>query len=325
MKKGETEIREELQPVYLNSYKNGTLAEKVKEAYSLLGKCCLCARNCSANRINGEKGFCGHTDKAVISSYGPHFGEETPLVGHNGSGTIFIASCNLLCVFCQNYDISHQNSGFEMTPEKIAEIMISLEKRGCHNINLVTPSHQLPFLIDAIQIAIPKGLKAPVVWNCGGYESMKALNLLDGIVDIYMPDFKFWGKDSSRKYCQAEDYPEIARAAIKEMHRQVGNLSMDDHGIAKRGLLIRHLVMPDDVCQTENILRWIAEEISSDTYVNVMNQYRPCYKASLYREINRQLSDREYLNAVLAGKECKLRIDQEIYPRGILRILKDLL
>lgn len=310
-------------PIYLETYRSGELERKVKKAYAMLRKCRLCARHCEVDRTGGERGFCGLADRALVASFGPHFGEEAPLVGRKGSGTIFLSSCNLLCIFCQNEDISHGKEGENMSPDDMARLMLTLQNRGCHNINFVTPSHQMPFLIDAIQVAAGKGLQVPIVWNCGGYESMESLEILDGIVDIYMPDFKFWNSGPAEKLCKAGDYPEIARAAIKEMHRQVGDLKLDEVGIASRGLLIRHLVMPNELCGTKEMMEWISTELGKDTYVNIMAQYRPCHEAHRVSEISRKPTDGEYRKALGWARQSHLRIDQDEYPRGLIWRLID--
>ena len=314
----------EFEPVYLRTLGSGALGKKVSNAYETLRKCRLCARYCEVDRTSGEKGYCGLTDHAVVSSFGPHYGEEKPLVGKGGSGTIFLSSCNLLCIFCQNYDISHHKDGERMSPLEISSLMLQLQKGGCHNINFVTPTHQMPFLIDALQIAAGKGLKIPVVWNCGGYESMESLQILEGIVDIYMPDFKFWREEPSLSYCNAKDYPERARIAITEMHRQVGDLQLDENDNALRGLLIRHLVMPENLCGTKDMMKWIAENLSPATYVNVMAQYRPCFEAYRFKEISRRVTDEEFGQALLWARDCRLRLDQDEHPRGIILRFRDL-
>jgi putative pyruvate formate lyase activating enzyme len=234
----------------------------------------------------------------MVSSYNAHFGEESCLVGTHGSGTIFFTHCNLLCTFCQNYDISHLGRGLEMSDEGIAPIMLELQERGCHNINFVTPSHVIPQIVTAVEIACRKGLKIPLIYNSGGYDSVESLKHLDGIIDIYMPDFKFSRTDTASETCNAPDYFEVARQAIKEMHRQVGDLEMDEKGIAKRGLLIRHLVMPDDLAGTESIMEFLADEISKDTYVNIMDQYYPCGKVDRNSSYGKSLSSGEYRSAV---------------------------
>ncbi|HYQ47431.1 MAG TPA: radical SAM protein, partial [Thermodesulfovibrionales bacterium] len=236
--------------------------------------------------------------------------EERPLVGRGGSGTIFFSNCNLCCIFCQNYTISHGGEGREITCEDLAEVMLSLERTGCHNINLVTPTHQVAAIVHAVMIASGRGLSVPLVYNCGGYESVETLKMLDGVVDIYMPDLKYADEDAAGKYSDAIDYPAVAQEAVREMHRQVGDLVMDDRGIALRGLLIRHLVLPGDLAGTERVVKFIAEEISRNTYLNVMDQYHPCYKADNYPEINRRIISREYEHAVACARRTGIkRID----------------
>lgn len=238
----------------------------------------------------------------VVASFGPHFGEEPELVGSCGSGTIFFAGCSLGCLYCQNYDISHLRRGETVKPLELAEIMLHLQKRGCHNINLVTPTHFTPQIAQALAIAAREGLRIPLVYNCGGYESLETLRYLEGVVDIYMPDFKYGGEEEARKYSQAPDYPEVAWKALKEMQRQVGVLQIDERGLATRGLLVRHLVLPHNLAQSRKILKLIAEEISPDTYVNIMDQYRPQYQAGQFTELNRRITSEEYL-AVLKWAE----------------------
>jgi putative pyruvate formate lyase activating enzyme len=238
-----------------------------------------------------------------VSSYSPHFGEEDPLVGKGGSGTIFMTHCNLGCVFCQNYEISHLSQGVPVSSSDLAQMMLSLQRRGCHNVNFVTPTHMVPQILEALPEAIEQGLTVPLVYNCGGYEEVETLRLLDGIFDIYMPDFKFWDSEQSTRFCSAPDYPEKARAAVKEMHRQVGDLVLDQTGIAQRGLLIRHLVMPDGIAGTREIMRFLAKEISRETYVNVMNQYRPCGEAHKFPELRRPITAEEFRDAIRAAQE----------------------
>lgn len=237
---------------------------------------------------------------ARVSSYGPHFGEEEPLVGRSGSGTIFFAGCNLGCCFCQNYDISHLDLGREVDPRTLADMMLELQADGCHNINLVTPSHFVPQIISALRIAARCGLRIPIVYNCGGYESTETLRLLEGIVDIYMPDFKFANRTSSERYLKAPDYPEVCKASIREMHRQVGDLVIDD-GLARKGLLVRHLLMPGHLDDSVSIFRFIAQEISPNTFINIMDQYRPCFLASDFLEIDRRISIGEFQAAIDAA------------------------
>ncbi len=288
----------------------GILADKVREAEEILKECTLCPRQCKVDRTSGGRGFCKTGDKPFISSYGPHFGEERPLVGRFGSGTIFMGNCNLGCLFCQNYSISHLGEGTETSFTKVADIMLSLQKQGCHNINLVTPTHQMPMMLRSIMIASEKGLKLPIVYNCGGYESLHAIQILDGVVDIYMPDFKYTDPEMAKKYSKAEDYPQAAMAAIKEMHRQVGDLLTDNRGIAMRGLLVRHLVLPEGVAGTAGVIKFIAEEISKNTYINIMDQYHPCFKAFDNPPLNRRITVQEYSDAVQMAIDAGLkRID----------------
>ncbi|GBE00336.1 radical SAM superfamily protein [bacterium BMS3Abin07] len=272
--------------------------EKIRQADEILTGCTLCPRRCGVNRKAGEHGFCRTADKLIVSSWGPHFGEERPLVGRGGSGTIFFTNCNLGCFFCQNYPVSHLSDGSEMSEDKLASVMIDLQNMGCENINLVTPTHQVPMILKALKIAFNCGLRLPVVYNSGGYESVDTLKILQGVVDIFMPDFKYANPRVSEKYSLAKDYPDIAKAALKEMHRQVSDLLMNERGVAVRGLLVRHLVMPQGIAGTEEVVRFIAEEISVNTYLNIMDQYHPCYKAFEYPEISRRISEREYKDAI---------------------------
>jgi len=304
------------EPSYVRLYREGEFAHRVEEALRLMEACRLCPRSCGVDRLNGQTGYCRTGRRARVASYNAHFGEESPLVGRNGSGTIFFSSCNLLCSFCQNFEISHLNDGIEASPDQIAGMMTALMGRGCHNINLVTPTHVMPQMLEALEIAIGDGLTIPIVYNSGGYESVEALRLLDGIVDIYMPDFKFWGESWADRFCQAPDYPDVARAAIREMHRQVGDLVLDREGVAVRGMLIRHLVMPNGVAGTGDIMSFLAEAISIDTYVNVMDQYRPCGQADKDPAINRRLTSLEYREAVAATQAAGLhRLDSRERPR----------
>lgn len=291
------------QPAYIESYNNGSLAEKKKTAYEILSSCTLCPRKCGVDRFSGEKGVCETAEKAYVSSYNPHFGEEAPLVGSKGSGTIFFTHCNLLCIFCQNYDISHEGRGEEITDEHLADIMLFLQKAGCHNINFVTPSHVVPQIISAVEIATKAGLSVPLVYNTGGYDRVETLKLLEGVFDIYMPDFKFWDPEVAADACDAGDYPDVARKALVEMHRQVGDLVVDKSGIARRGLLVRHLVLPRGLAGTREIMRFIARKISLNTYVNIMPQYRPCGRAAAIDALSHYLSKDDFETAVLAAKE----------------------
>jgi putative pyruvate formate lyase activating enzyme len=271
---------------------------KIKALEEILLSCQLCPRECHVDRTSGGRGFCNTGDTPFVSSWNPHFGEERPLVGRYGSGTIFLGNCNLGCIFCQNYTISHLGEGIEISHEKLADIMLSLQAAGCHNINLVTPTHQVPAIVRALKIASERGLEIPIVYNCGGYESVETLKILDGIVDIYMPDFKYADTSHAAKYSNAPDYPETARLAIKEMHRQVGDLFINEMGIAERGLLIRHLVLPADIAGTAEVVKFIAEEISKNTYVNIMDQYYPCYMARENPPLNRRITGSEYSAAI---------------------------
>ncbi|MFW5820523.1 MAG: radical SAM protein [Bacteroidota bacterium] len=288
---------QKLLPSYLSAFESGKLDELRNELYSRMESCTLCPRNCNVNRLGGEMGTCNTGSKAMVSSYGPHYGEEDVLVGRHGSGTIFFTNCNLLCTFCQNYDISHQGRGREVSDEEIAGMMLELQSRGCHNINFVTPSHVIPQIVGAVSIASEKGLKIPLVYNSGGYDSVESIKLLDGIIDIYMPDLKFSDPDIAERTCDARDYFDVARKAIKEMHRQVGDLETNDEGIAYRGLMIRHLIMPENVAGTERIMEFIAEEISVKTYINIMDQYYPRGKVKAGSKIDRPITYGEDRNA----------------------------
>ncbi|UCF94107.1 MAG: radical SAM protein, partial [Desulfobacterales bacterium] len=231
-------------PAYIGSYENGRLAAQAKAAYKILKSCTLCPRKCKVDRLSGETGICRTGKYASVASYNPHFGEEAPLVGTSGSGTIFFAHCNLMCLFCQNFEISHEGCGQEVSTSVLAGLMLALQRQGCHNINFVTPTHVVPQILAAVEAAVPEGLAVPLVYNTGGYDLPHTLRLLEGVVDIYMPDFKFWDPEIALKACNARDYPEVAQQALIEMHRQVGDLVVDEKGIAQRGLLIRHLVLP---------------------------------------------------------------------------------
>lgn len=299
-------ISTETTPSYLNLSKE-EFKERVKKAYEILKRCTLCPRNCKVNRLEGEKGVCRTGSEPVVSSYNPHFGEERPLVGRYGSGTIFMTHCNLLCIFCQNYTISHLGEGDEISLDEFSNIMLYLQKLGCHNINFVTPTHQVPQILGGLEVAIDEGLRIPLVYNCGGYESIETLKILDGIFDIYMPDFKYSDPDPALRLSKAKNYPEIAKIVIKEMHRQVGDLILDERGIALRGLLVRHLVLPEGMAGTKEVVRFLAEEISTNTYLNVMDQYHPCYKASANPPLNRKITGKEFSEAVKMALEAGLK------------------
>jgi len=275
-----------------------TLRERAEIFLSRLESCDICPRRCGADRLNGELGYCRSGRLAKVSSFTPHFGEEPPLVGSHGSGTIFMTGCNLACVYCQNYEISQQGEGREVSSTKLAEMMICLEDTGCHNINFVTPTHVVPQILEALVEAREIGLSAPLVYNSGGYDSVDTLRLLDGIIDIYMPDAKYGTDSAAKKYSDAPDYTRVMKAAILEMHRQVGPLEVDDDGVAIRGLLVRHLVLPGGLAGTREVVRFLAEEVSPETYLNVMAQYHPCYKARSFPELSRPITLREYAEAV---------------------------
>jgi len=295
-------------PAYLRLLDSEELANRARKALAHLEHCDLCANGCHVNRLLSTRGaVCRTGERAMVYSYGPHFGEEPPLVGSGGSGTIFFSWCNLRCVFCQNWEISQQGAGQTVSPEELAAMMLELQERGCHNINLVTPSHVVAQFLAALVIAAGDGLRLPLVYNSGGYDSPEALALLDGVVDIYMPDMKFADSAAARPCLGVPDYAEVNRAAVKEMHRQVGDLIIDGGGIARRGLLVRHLVMPDNLAGTDRILDFLAADISRNTYLNLMGQYRPCYRADEYPELNRRPSRAEMRSARERAKTLGLR------------------
>ena len=300
---------------YVKTFEAGLLKKKIDAAYKMLNACNLCPRKCGVNRNSGETGICKTGKNALVSSYNAHFGEEAPLVGSHGSGTIFFTHCNLMCLFCQNYDISHEGCGRELSNEHISDLMLALQKQGCHNINFVTPSHVVPQILSAVEIAVQSGLTVPLVYNTGGYDRVGTLKLLQGVFDIYMPDFKFWDSHLAASACDAQDYPEKARKALIEMHRQVGDLVTNEAGIAQRGLLIRHLVLPQGLAGTREIMRFIATKISSNSYVNIMSQYRPCGRAAEVSGLETYPSSADYKEAVNAAlQEGITRLDQ---PRRV--------
>jgi putative pyruvate formate lyase activating enzyme len=281
-------------PLYLEKLNPNELQQRADVLKKMLEECRLCPNECAVNRVDGETGNCNSTDEVIISSYGPHFGEEPELVGLYGSGTIFFTNCNLSCIYCQNYDISQLGVGKKVSIEELSDIMISLQRRGCHNINFVTPTHFVPQIVQALIIAIEKGLELPLVYNCGGYESVETLKQLENIIDIYMPDIKYSDNEVASRLSGIKNYWNVVRAAVKEMHRQVGDLHIDRKGIAKRGLLIRHLVLPDNLAGSEKVLDFVADEISKNTYINIMDQYHPDYKANEYSGLNRRIKSDEY-------------------------------
>lgn len=293
------------------SLSSAELRERTEKALAMLADCTVCAQECHVDRLAGEKGFCRGGRLAAVSSWGPHFGEESVLVGRHGSGTVFFANCNLACRFCQNCDISQYGQGEELSAGELAGAMLEVQEMECHNVNLVSPSHYVPQILEALVIAVEKGLKIPLVYNTGGYDALHTLALLDGIVDIYMPDIKYGGDEVGAKYSRAPRYFTVAKAAVKEMHRQVGDLQINERGIAIRGLLVRHLVMPEKLARTEAIMKFIAEEISPNTFVNIMDQYYPAHEARKYPELSRRISRAEYRQAVEIARAAGLK---RIYP-----------
>jgi len=308
------------EPSYLRLYESGELDERIKKLYKILKSCKLCARKCQVNRLENEKGICRSGIELKVSSYSPHFGEETPLVGIGGSGTIFLTNCNLLCVYCQNYEISHLGYGEVKSESQVANYIVNLQNRGCHNINFVTPTHFAPQLVKATKFAIEKGLRLPIVWNCGGYENIETIELLEGIVDIYMPDIKYGNSKPAKKYSNASDYFSVVKEVVKKMHQQVGDLKFDERGIAQRGLLIRHLVLPNDLAGSEKVLKFIAMEISTNSYVNVMSQYRPEGKAYRYKELSIYPTREEFNRAL--NMATKLGLTRGLQTKRLLRFLK---
>lgn len=294
-------------PSYIHLHETGELTRRIAAARAILKTCTLCPRRCRVNRLEGSTGFCQVGSLPMVSSFGPHFGEERPLVGRDGSGTIFLTWCNLRCVFCQNYDISHLGEGAEVTEAQLGEMMVTLWRRGCHNINFVTPTHQVPQILAALPLAIAQGMDIPLVYNCGGYEEVSTLRLLDGVFDIYMPDFKYGDDATAQRLSQAPRYVETAELALREMHRQVGNLALDPDGIAVRGVLVRHLVLPGGLAGTRRVMAFIARELSPDTYVNIMDQYRPCFKAADHPPLDRRITPAEFNEAVDIAREEGLR------------------
>jgi putative pyruvate formate lyase activating enzyme len=304
--------RSEFEPAYLTLYRSGELAQRVERGLERLADCTLCPRDCHIDRRANRFAVCKTGRHAVVGSWFPHSGEEDCLRGWNGSGTIFFSWCNLRCVFCQNYDLSWQGEGAGTQPGELAEMMLRLEERGCHNINFVTPEHVVPQILEALPLAIAGGLRLPLVYNTSAYDSLDSIALMDGVIDIYMPDFKFSDPELARRYLRAPNYPEAARQAIRAMHRQVGDLLTDENGLALRGLILRHLVMPGHVDDTREILAWAARELGPETYVNLMRQYFPAGKVSAqeYVEINRDISRQEFSAAMAAARAAGLaRLD----------------
>ena len=308
---------------YQELYRSGKLKERVGAAISLLENCCVCPRGCGANRLAGEVGRCRTPREAIVSSYGPHFGEEGPLVGSCGSGTIFFTNCNLECLFCQNYSISQLGEGEPVTREDLADIMLSLQSKGCHNVNLVSPTHVVPQILAGLELAAESGLNIPVVYNSGGYDSVETLTILDGIVDIYMPDMKYDEGGTARELSGIDNYPEVNRAAVREMHRQTGDLEMSRSGVAQRGLLVRHLVLPHGLAGTEGIVRFLSQEISRNTYVNIMAQYHPCYKALRTPGLERRISSAEFVEALSLARQAGLSRLDRAHPVDTIPVLSE--
>lgn len=284
-------------PAYLESYANSNLNRVIRKCFDLLESCCICPRKCKVNRLKNESGFCKTGAKPKVCSFMAHHGEEPPISAKHGSGTIFFSYCNMACVYCQNYEFSQLGQGRQVDTDELAGFMLELQQMGCHNINLVTPTHVLPQILGALSIAIPKGLKIPIVYNTGGYELPEIIKLLDGIIDIYLPDMRYGDNETAVKYSCAPDYPKYNQEAVEEMYRQVGNAEIDDSGVIKRGLIVRHLVLPHNIAGTGRIMEFIATRLSKNTYISLMSQYLPYYKAGGFTEISRRISPREYQDA----------------------------
>jgi putative pyruvate formate lyase activating enzyme len=305
------ENRSGMFPSYLALFERGEFAERRDRALAILEECRLCPRECRVNRLAGERGVCRTGRNALVSSAHPHYGEEAPLVGRNGSGTIFFSGCGLKCLFCQNYEISHLTAGEEADAKRLAMFMLRLQEAGCHNLNLVTPTHVAPQILEALEFAVNRGFRLPLVYNTGGYDSIQVVRLLDGIIDIYMPDVKYFSPEAAAEYSDAADYPVHVREVIREMHRQVGDLELSSDGIAVRGLLVRHLVMPGMLMDTARIAAFLASEISRDTYINIMAQYRPEYLAGEHPPLDRPLSRDEWHEALRLARAAGLhRFDE---------------
>ncbi len=308
-------LRKKSVPAYLELERSGELKKRERALWKIFDERACCPRRCDKTRKKHEPPVCSYTRNLKVASAQPHFGEERPLVGRNGSGTIFFSNCNLLCDYCLNWEINHRGDGEFISHRELAQIMLKLQKKGCHNINLVTPTHVVQHIVTALRIAIGKGLRLPLVYNTGGYDRLEVIRLLDGLVDIYMPDFKYQDSEMARLYSLgAADYPEAAARAIKEMHRQVGTLQVDENGIAKRGVILRHLVLPDNIAGTDRFVKWVAKELSPKTYVNIMAQYRPLFRAKQEPELNRRITLEEWHQAMKWAEEAGLvNLDR---PRG---------
>lgn len=306
----------DFEPAYLKLHKSGELAERADELWNTMENCRLCPRQCGEQRLDGDRGFCqAPGDRLIVSSFHAHFGEERPLVGRGGSGTIFFSHCSLRCVFCQNYTISHLGRGSRVSVEELAAMMLRQQQRGCHNINVVTPTHYSAHILKAIDIAAERGLRLPIVYNTSGWERTEIVKLLDGVVDIYLPDIKFWDSKYGDKYFAGADrYPQLARETIREMHRQVGVAHPNRYGVMERGLMIRHLVMPNEVSGSEKVMQWIADELPKDTYVNIMAQYTPAHKAFDHPAISRRITGSEYRKVVQKAEDLGLsNLDARAY------------
>jgi putative pyruvate formate lyase activating enzyme len=303
-------------PSYLKLLQSGELQTRAAQAYASLSECSLCAWKCNVDRLADQLGVCKTGERARISSYGPHLGEEDPLRGWRGSGTIFFSRCNLRCQYCQNHDISQTSNGYDVEAQQLAVIMLELQEAGCHNINFVSPSHVVAQILAGVLIAAQAGLQLPLVYNTGGYDSLAALHLLDGVIDIYMPDMKYASPQIGLRYSRIREYPTVNQAAVREMHRQVGDLQIDERNLATRGLLVRHLVLPNKLAGTETILNFLAREISTNTYLNLMDQYRPAYKAHQYAKLNRRITSQEYQQAVDMAEQAGLKRLDRRRPRS---------
>ncbi|MGB9867728.1 MAG: radical SAM protein [Bacillota bacterium] len=292
---------------YVDLHRSGELSRRADALEALLEPCRVCPRACMARRLSGERGQCGAGSRIEISGYGPHFGEEPPLVGRGGSGTIFFAFCSLYCVYCQNYETSRGLDCYQISCDELAAIMVELQRRGCENINLVTPTHFVPQIVRALDKAASLGLTVPIVYNSSGYEALSTLRLLDGVVDIYLPDVKYADEGVAMAFSRVQNYPSVAKAALKEMYRQVGDLAVDEQGVAKRGLLVRHLVLPGNLAGTEEVMRFIASEVSASCWINIMDQYYPTYMACRYPELNRKITSQEHQRALAAARRASAK------------------
>lgn len=299
-------MTDRLYPAYLNLVETGELAERAAAARDILSSCTLCPWNCMVDRLSGETGQCQIGSQARVYSYMAHRGEEKPLSGTRGSGTIFFSGCNLHCQYCQNADISQDNYGMGVSADVLASMMLDLQSQGCHNINLVSPTHIVPQFLEALLVAVEEGLRLPIVYNTGGYDKLSSLQILDDIVDIYLPDMKYADENIAQRFSGVKDYPAVNRAAVREMHSQVGDLEVDEKGIARHGLMVRHLVLPDELAGTRAVAEFIARKISSQTYANIMDQYRPEYNACNFPQLNRRITRQEYMLAVESVRESGL-------------------